>query len=74
METDLFIYSHVRLMTLFLTNNYPIMGYHHNDYDHRFFYIEDDKCNYICGLVQNCMADYLYEKKQNGSICRYKLD
>ncbi|SRR6266542_399870 len=49
-------------MSSFLTNNFPTLGHGPNDYDHRFFYIEDDKCYYVCGLVRNCMADYLYEK------------
>ncbi|PKK59642.1 hypothetical protein RhiirC2_820485 [Rhizophagus irregularis] len=53
---------HVSLMSSFLTNNFPILGHGPYDYDHRFFYIEDDKCYYVCGLVRNCMADYLYEK------------
>ncbi|POG61805.1 hypothetical protein GLOIN_2v1786107 [Rhizophagus irregularis DAOM 181602=DAOM 197198] len=55
---------HVSLMSSFLTNNFPTLGHGPNDYDHRFFFIEDDKCYYVCGLVRNCMADYLYEKNR----------
>jgi hypothetical protein len=50
-------------MSSFITNSCPKMGYGDDDYDHCFFYIEDNnKCYYVCGLVRNCMADYLYEK------------
>src|ERR1051325_7552662 len=56
--------SHVDLMSSFITNSYPNMGYGDDDYDHRFFYIEKNICYYVCGLVRNCMADYLYEKSR----------
>ncbi|PKK57888.1 hypothetical protein RhiirC2_763739, partial [Rhizophagus irregularis] len=34
----------------------------HNDYDHRFFYVDNGKCYYVCGLARDCMANYLYGK------------
>jgi hypothetical protein len=46
-----------------LTNGYAPSGYGIDDYDHRFFYVDDnDRCYYISGLVRDCMADYLFEK------------
>ncbi|CAB5371148.1 unnamed protein product [Rhizophagus irregularis] len=53
---------HVKLMKSFLTNKDPTDGYGHNDYDHRFFYVDNGKCYYVCGLARDCMANYLYGK------------
>ncbi|SRR6266540_2139487 len=61
MLTSLF-HSHIRVMSLFLTNKSPLLGYGENDYDHRYLYIDNDTCYYICGLVRDCMADYLFRK------------
>ncbi|CAG8834424.1 11663_t:CDS:2, partial [Gigaspora margarita] len=55
---------HVKLMLSFLTNGYPPDGYGVSDFDHRFFYIENELCHYVCGVSRNCMANYLYEKKR----------
>ncbi|CAG8606212.1 6144_t:CDS:2, partial [Diversispora eburnea] len=55
---------HVKLMSSFLTKGYPPSGYGVSDFDHRFFYIENELCHYVCGMVRDCMADYLYEKKR----------
>ena len=49
-------------MKSFLTNKDPTDGYGHNDYDHRFFYVDNGKCYYVCGLARDCMANYLYGK------------
>ncbi|GBC36095.1 hypothetical protein GLOIN_2v1736613 [Rhizophagus irregularis DAOM 181602=DAOM 197198] len=62
---------HVKLMTSFLTNKDPTDGYGHNDYDHRFFYVDNGKCYYVCGLARDCMANYLYGKDR---MDRHKLD
>jgi hypothetical protein len=51
------------VLSSFLTNNSLPLGCDEKDYDNRYFYIGDDEvCYYVCGLVRNCMADYLYEK------------
>ncbi|CAG8624233.1 4022_t:CDS:2, partial [Scutellospora calospora] len=55
---------HVKLMSSFLTKRYPPSGYGVSDFDHRFFYIENELCHYVCGVARDCMADYLYEKKR----------
>ncbi|CAG8559834.1 42296_t:CDS:2 [Gigaspora margarita] len=55
---------HVKLMSSFLTKGYPPSGYGVSDIDHRFFYIENELCHYVCGVARDCMADYLYEKKR----------
>ncbi|KAF0541712.1 hypothetical protein F8M41_005199 [Gigaspora margarita] len=55
---------HVKLMSSFLTNGYPPDGYGVSDFDHRFFYIENELCHYVCGVARDCMANYLYEKKR----------
>jgi len=51
-------------MSLFITNSLlpPNMGYGEDDYDHRYFYIDDDICYYVCGLVRDSMAEYLLAK------------
>ncbi|RIB24120.1 hypothetical protein C2G38_2032125 [Gigaspora rosea] len=56
--------SHVKLMSSFLTKGYPPSGYGVSDFDHRFFYIENELCHYVCGVARDCMANYLYEKKR----------
>jgi hypothetical protein len=61
MLTSLF-YSHIQLMSSFLTNLSPPLGYSENDYDHRYFYVDNDVCYYVCGLVRDCMANYIYGK------------
>ncbi|CAG8556996.1 5414_t:CDS:2 [Paraglomus brasilianum] len=53
---------HVDLMSSFLTKGYPPSGYGVNDFDHRFFYVENGFCHYVCGTARDCMANYLYEK------------
>ncbi|CAB5310496.1 unnamed protein product [Rhizophagus irregularis] len=66
---------HVKLMSLFLTNSRPSTGYRDVDYDHRFFYISENCCYCASGFVQNCMADYFYEKgKWKYSQIRVGLD
>ncbi|RGB23542.1 hypothetical protein C1646_748171 [Rhizophagus diaphanus] len=56
---------HVRLMLSFITNTHPKLGYRDDDYDNRYFYIEDDDiCYYVCGLVRDSMAEYLFEKRE----------
>ncbi|RIB06860.1 hypothetical protein C2G38_2046468 [Gigaspora rosea] len=55
---------HVKLMSSFLTKGYPPSGYGVSDFDHRFFYIENKLCHYVCGVARDCMANYLYEKKR----------
>ena len=49
-------------MSSCLTNGYPPSGYGDNDYDHRFFYVENSYCYYTSGLARDCMADFLFEK------------
>jgi hypothetical protein len=50
-------------MSACLTNNHPPSGYGVDDYDHRFFYIDNDsRCHCSSGFVRDCMADYLLEK------------
>ena len=59
--------SHVNLMSTFLTSSYPKLGYEDDDYDHRYFYIDDNddnKCYCVCGFVRNLMANYLIEKEK----------
>ncbi|CAG8656336.1 3263_t:CDS:2, partial [Acaulospora colombiana] len=53
---------HVKLMSSSLTKRNPPSGYGFNDFDHRFFYIENQLCHYVCGMARDCMAKYLYEK------------
>ncbi|CAG8643231.1 4952_t:CDS:2 [Ambispora gerdemannii] len=53
---------HVDLMSSFLTKGYPPSGYGVDDFDHRFFYIENKLCHYVCGMARDCMANHLYEK------------
>ncbi|CAI2193415.1 8083_t:CDS:2 [Funneliformis geosporum] len=54
---------HVKLMSLCLTSGYTPFGYGTDDYDHRFFYIDNNKCCHCSsGFVRDCMADYLFEK------------
>ncbi|CAG8672831.1 5088_t:CDS:2, partial [Acaulospora colombiana] len=53
---------HVDLMSSFLTKGYPPSGYGVNDFDHRFFYIKNQLCHYVCGMARDCMAKHLYEK------------
>uniref|UniRef100_U9UR05 Crinkler effector protein N-terminal domain-containing protein n=1 Tax=Rhizophagus irregularis (strain DAOM 181602 / DAOM 197198 / MUCL 43194) TaxID=747089 RepID=U9UR05_RHIID len=56
---------HVGLMSSFITNTHPKLGYRYDDYDHRYFYIDDDNiCYYVCGLVRDSMAEYLFEKRE----------
>src|ERR1044072_9240830 len=57
-------HSHVDLMSSFLTNSCPKLGYEDDDYDHRYFYIDDNKCYCVCGLVLDSMADVLFEKSR----------
>ncbi|RHZ58596.1 hypothetical protein Glove_372g93 [Diversispora epigaea] len=63
---------HVELMSSFLTKGYPPSGYGVSDFDHRFFYIKDNRCHYVCGMARDCIANYLYEANEN--IHRYKVD
>ncbi|CAB5310535.1 unnamed protein product [Rhizophagus irregularis] len=54
---------HVQVMSSFLTSKSPPLGYGFDDYDHRYFYIDDnDICHYVCGLARDSMANYLYGK------------
>ncbi|EXX67380.1 uncharacterized protein OCT59_004648 [Rhizophagus irregularis] len=56
---------HVGLMSSFITNTHPKLGYRDDDYDHRYFYIKDDDiCYYVCGLVRGSMVEYLFEKRE----------
>ncbi|RHZ84084.1 hypothetical protein Glove_85g77 [Diversispora epigaea] len=55
---------HVKLMSSFLTKIYPPSGFGVDDFDHRFFYIKNGLCYYVCGMARDCMADYFYEKKR----------
>jgi hypothetical protein len=49
-------------MSSCLTNNDAPSGCGINDYDHRFFYIENNRCHCTSGFVRDCMANYLFEK------------
>ena len=57
-------HSHVDLMSSFLTNSCPKLGYEDDDYDHRYFYIDDNKCYCVCEFVRDFIADYLFEKSR----------
>ncbi|GES93495.1 hypothetical protein RCL_jg21267.t1 [Rhizophagus clarus] len=53
---------HIQLMSSCSTNGYAPSGYGIDDYDHRFFYIDNGCCYYTSGFVRDCMVDYLFEK------------
>ncbi|CAG8699468.1 3244_t:CDS:2, partial [Acaulospora morrowiae] len=60
---------HINLMSSFLTKGYPPSGYGVDDFDHRFFYIKDELCHYICGMARDCMANHLYRKGKMEKAC-----
>ena len=45
------LYSYIKLMSAFLTNHRPPTGYGVDEYDHRFFYIEENRCYCASGIV-----------------------
>ncbi|CAG8722695.1 11336_t:CDS:2, partial [Acaulospora morrowiae] len=49
-------------LVCFVIEGYPPSGYGVNDFDNRFFYIENHLCHYVCGMARDCMAKHLYEK------------
>ncbi|CAB4480718.1 unnamed protein product [Rhizophagus irregularis] len=61
---------HVKLMKSFLTNKDPTDGYGHNDYDHRFFYVDNGKCYYVFIQEQSIGKGFIIEKACIASICK----